>query len=615
MSIAITKKWNAWNARGINKLSSSDTGVEITFSLLKGGRRLNEVRNFNINKLGLYSIEHGYYEYEIKYEESIVRVRTAAKAKTIIFEFIPVKKTEGLIIEAEVGGAFSKKCSIRKQDDALNVTVHDKRKYTLFFQGGDGAVDSKKLLWPLDGPIYLVFTPLTNSGRFKKRVSCKSFIDKSKTDYSKILSTDKKDERTVQIAAASANLTTIYIPELKHVATTSSREWSAGPIWGGYVIFNWDCMLSAMLSALESKEIAYENVYAILEQAMENGMIPGGNGKYYTSYDRGLPPVEAYCVLKFYRQFGEKSFLRKCFPYLKGVLNYYKNCCDGNSDGLYEWRSYMPKLSPKKQSDLDKINRLLILGEGANTLQGAKYASGMDNHPVYDDAEYDQKSHTLKMNDIGLNSLLVNTAQCLSIVANILGYKRQATYFLGFASELKQRIQDNLWDEEAGIYKSKTWGGKFVDALAPVNFYPLLGGIPSKKQAQRMIQEHLLNPREFWGKYVIPTIARNHPSFKDQDYWRGRIWGATNFLVFEGLRRYKFAKVAREFANKSHALFMKEFDKTSHVYENFNAITGEGDDVNKVEGKIKCDTYYPWGALLLLHRLDMSKPYKAMPTV
>jgi len=564
----------------------------------------------------LYSIEHGYYEYEIKYEESIVSVRIAAKARTIIFEFTPLANTENLIVEAEAVGAFSKKCSIRKQGDVLHITTHGNRKYALYFPGkADGAVASRKLLLPLTGRLHLVFTPLAEMGRFTNAASCKTFIDKTKTDYSKKTRIGRKDGPTIRVATAAADLTTIYIPELKHVATTSSREWSAGPIWGGYVIFDWDCMFSAQLSALESKEIACENVFAILEQAMENGMIPGGIGKYYTSFDRGNPPIESYCVLRLYRQFGEKSFLKKCYPYLKGILNYYKNHCDGNSDGLYEWRSYMPKLSRQQQTAINKINRLLILGEGAGTLQGAKYASGMDNHPVYDDAEYDQKSHTLRMNDIGLNSLLVNTAQCLSIIADILGYKRQAASFRGFAEELKQRIQENLWDEEAGIYKSKTWDGKFVDALAPVNFYPLLGAIPSKKQAQRMIKEHLLNPKEFWGKYVIPTIARDHRSFKDQDYWRGRIWGPTNFLVFEGLRRYKFTKVAREFANKSHALFMNEFNNSSRVYENFNAITGEGGDVNRIEGKIKCDTYYPFGALLLLHRLEMSRPYEVMPTV
>ena len=53
-----------------------------------------------------------------------------------------------------------------------------------------------------------------------------------------------------------------------------------------------------------------------------------------------------------------------------------------------------------------------------------------------------------------------------------------------------------------------------------------------------MIEKHLLNPEEFWGQWVIPSIARNDPAFHDQDYWRGRIWGPMNYLVYLGLRNY-----------------------------------------------------------------------------
>ena len=53
-----------------------------------------------------------------------------------------------------------------------------------------------------------------------------------------------------------------------------------------------------------------------------------------------------------------------------------------------------------------------------------------------------------------------------------------------------------------------------------------------------MVGEHLLNPGEFWGEWVVPSSPRNDPAFKDQNYWRGRIWGPMNFLVYLGLRNY-----------------------------------------------------------------------------
>ena len=50
--------------------------------------------------------------------------------------------------------------------------------------------------------------------------------------------------------------------------------------------------------------------------------------------------------------------------------------------------------------------------------------------------------------------------------------------------------------------------------------------------------------------------------------------------------------VSSEFAGKSYNLFLKEWTGKGHVHENYNAITGTGDDVSS------SDRFYHWGALL-----------------
>ncbi len=128
--------------------------------------------------------------------------------------------------------------------------------------------------------------------------------------------------------------------------------------------------------------------------------------------------------------------------------------------------------------------------------------------------------------------------------------------------------------------------------LSPTNFYPLLAKAATAEQARTMIERHLKNPQEFWGEYVIPAIARDDPGFKDQQYWRGRIWGPMNYLVYSGLRNYEDAAVRKDFADRSYALFAKEWTEKRHVHENYNAVTGTGDDVTS------SDRFYHWGALL-----------------
>jgi hypothetical protein len=50
--------------------------------------------------------------------------------------------------------------------------------------------------------------------------------------------------------------------------------------------------------------------------------------------------------------------------------------------------------------------------------------------------------------------------------------------------------------------------------------------------------------------------------------------------------------VRKGFAQRSYGLFVKEWKEHGHVHENYNAVTGTGDDV------MSSDRFYHWGALL-----------------
>ena len=107
-----------------------------------------------------------------------------------------------------------------------------------------------------------------------------------------------------------------------------------------------------------------------------------------------------------------------------------------------------------------------------------------------------------------------------------------------------------------------------------------------------MIQEHYFNPQEFHGEWVMPSIARNVPGYGDQNYWRGRIWGPMNFLVYLGLRNYDLQDARADLVERSARLLMKSWQSDRAIYENYNANTGAGNDVRS------SDAYYHWGALL-----------------
>ena len=61
----------------------------------------------------------------------------------------------------------------------------------------------------------------------------------------------------------------------------------------------------------------------------------------------------------------------------------------------------------------------------------------------------------------------------------------------------------------------------------------------------------------------------------------------------------------RDFAQKSYDLFLKEWKENGHVHENYNAMTGTGDDVSN------SDRFYHWGALLgYVQYMQQSQPEK-----
>jgi hypothetical protein len=93
---------------------------------------------------------------------------------------------------------------------------------------------------------------------------------------------------------------------------------------------------------------------------------------------------------------------------------------------------------------------------------------------------------------------------------------------------------------------------------------------------------------------VIPTISRDDPAYKDQQYWRGTIWAPTNYLVYQGLKAYGFDTVASDFARKSADLFLRTWRSFQVSPENFDSRTGEAGG----------QRYQSWGPLIALVALE-----------
>jgi hypothetical protein len=426
---------------------------------------------------------------------------------------------------------------------------------------------------PLTGPYFAadLSAPVAiSTGRPRTLAEVEAELERSQSE--------KKETRLIADAIETTlGWDTIFEPEKQRVVSPVSRVWSVS--WGGYVIFDWDTFFAATMASIGDRDLAYADAVETLRESTTAGFVPNyaraGNWK---SFDRSEPPVGAITVLGLYKKFGDRWLLSQCFPALLQWNRWWAKHRD--IDGYLSWGSD----GENPPGNLDDKSR--------GTREGAILESGLDNSPMYDDAAFDAGTHLLQFADVGLMSMYIADCDALASIAEKLQRGDEAAELRSRSSRYREKLQ-TLWNAESGIFLNKDLrSGQFSTRLSPTNFYPMLAHAATPEQAQAMVSRHLLNPKEFWGEWVIPSIARDDPAFKDQNYWRGRIWGPMNYLVYLGLRNYDLPQVRNEFAAKSNALFQKEWSEHGHVHENYNAVLGSGDDVSS------SDRFYHWGALL-----------------
>lgn len=369
---------------------------------------------------------------------------------------------------------------------------------------------------------------------------------------------------------------TIYEPEHRRLCSPVSRIWNVN--WGGYVLFDWDTYFCALMAAPESRELAYANAFAITNEATERGFIPNfGAAGDYKSRDRSQPPVGAMTFRELYRRYGEKWILEESF------------------DALLSWNRWFAENRMLENGTMcwgsDAVPQPFALYD-VNNHQAAEYESGLDNSPMFDGIAFDAETGLMQLADVGLTGLYCMDCEALADIARILGRpEREEIEDRGRRAD--QGMQ-TLWDAESGMFLNRDLvTGALSHRIGPTNFYA--GFCPSvTKEQAASLSAHYFDPAEFYGEFVIPTIARNDPAYADQMYWRGRIWAPTNFLAYLAFRRMGASAVCRDLSEKSVALILQEWRKFGHIHENYSGDDGWGCP------NPRSDKFYHWGGLLTL---------------
>ncbi len=341
---------------------------------------------------------------------------------------------------------------------------------------------------------------------------------------------------------------------------------SKGYYYSGYGqrLYTWETFFDSIVLLHAGDTTLGKNTLRIyLSMQRQDGFIPRtwpgsdapkGVWHIYESEEHAQPFLFQIALFLTRASGGDVNWItNEMYLGLKRYLDHWTNAWDRDSDGLCEWASACH--------------------------------SGEDN-------QFDRAGvwRSYFCEGVDLNTFLYLEFLAAEKIAFAKGFHDDTIAFARSAREKRELIQKLLWDETDGFYFDRDIRtGKPIKIKSVAGLYPLWAGIPDAAQAKRIVEEHIMNPGEFWCSNPLPSYALNERNYtqhhvpcpqidiyyalnEGHSNWRGGIWGHSNYFVTHGLQRYGFQRESRLLAEKSYEVSAP--DKV--VFEWYNAADGAG---------------------------------------
>jgi hypothetical protein len=377
------------------------------------------------------------------------------------------------------------------------------------------------------------------------------------------------NEDFVRLSARLDSLNTDIVKKGLHDYPDSQGKLLTGYDYGEF--FDWDLYFeNVYLSYYGVNKYDFTNFKLFLDRQEPNGFISRTIGVKYPKPKQMFKPFLAQIAVLGSKQNDDNyewlrgNYYGRLQKYVQHWFDY-----DGDHNGLPVWNS----------SD----------------------ASGMDN-------QYSRSGDFDASQDEGVDlaCYLVRELRAMAMIADRLGKSKDRRMYSGHAARLAKAINQVFWDEKDGFYydrNEKT--GKQIRVKSVAGFMPLWAGVASRKQAEKLVNDHLLNKEEFWLKYPIASYAKTEPDFyqgsRDGECnWRGPVWIPANYMIFHGLLRYGFKEPAKELAISA---FRMALDLNKNTREYYDSDSGSGNGMNP---------FWGWSSLAYVMPLDYVNGYDPM---
>ena len=305
----------------------------------------------------------------------------------------------------------------------------------------------------------------------------------------------------------------------------------------GYVgLWLWDSAMHSLAYRHVDANLARNQIRAMLAFQQPNGMLPD------VVFDEGIvttidhpfvgevtkPPILAWAVLKLHETDPDLDFLSEVYVPLVRLNAWWFSMNDDDGDGLAQYNH--------------------------------PYSSGLDDSPLWDEG--------MPVKSPELNTYLCVQMGSLAMIAETLGMFAEAAMWRRRASAMVSRMIEHFWDAQTGFF----WAShehKRIQVVTPFNLYPLWTGQLPGEINDRLLA-HLTDPEMFWGKYMLPTVARNDPKYDPETMWRGPVWANINYFFIEALNQIGKHDLADQLRDSTLEMIMAHQD----IYEYYDAETG-----------------------------------------
>ncbi|WP_324674793.1 MGH1-like glycoside hydrolase domain-containing protein [Hymenobacter sp. GOD-10R] len=358
-------------------------------------------------------------------------------------------------------------------------------------------------------------------------------------------------------------------------------EWEdLGP---GYVYGNafghWDVVHETLDVLPSYPEHALHQLLNDIKNQEPNGLLPGSiympggmSGRDSVTWNKntqGHPPLWPLAVQDYVKLTKDSTVIKTFYTPLVRQIAWFENTRKAEGEGFF----YNDILLKKWESGVDEGIRFDEVAKGAL-------------------ACVDATSHVF-----ALYQMAAKWARQLGL---------DASYYEKRTNELRTFIQTGLYVPADGMFYD-SWAVK-DPALRNLPFesmWPLVTGAATQEQANRYIDNYLLNKSVFLTDHPIATVGRRDPKFELR-MWRGPAWNSMAYWAARGCLNYGRKDAAKVILEKALDDSAKQFKRTGTIWEFYHPLGGKPEDVKRkpnTKYNTPCRDYLGHNPLIEMARL------------